>query len=49
VIIVEDRGRTDNMRRPSISAKYADPVQSGLTFTVEPGDEKVFDVTVDAL
>jgi hypothetical protein len=49
VIIVEDRGRTDSMRPPSISAKYADPAQSGLAFAVEPGDEKVFDVTVDAL
>jgi hypothetical protein len=48
VIIVEDRGRTDNMRPASISTKYADPAQSGLAFTVEPGEHKIFEVTVDA-
>jgi len=49
VIIVEDRGRTDNMRAASISAKYADPAQSGLNFSVAAGEEKTFDITLDPL
>ena len=49
VIIVEDRGRTDNMRPATISAMYADPSLSGLTLSVQAGESKEFDITVDPL
>jgi hypothetical protein len=48
VIVIEDRGQTDGMRPASIAAKYADPAQSGLAFSVAPGESKTFDITVDA-
>jgi hypothetical protein len=46
-IIMEDRGQTDSMRPPTIAARYADPAQSGLSFTLQPGEKKVVDITVD--
>ncbi len=48
VIIIEDRGQTDGMRPASIAGRYADPAQSGLAFTVAPGESKTFDITVEA-
>ena len=48
VIVIEDRGQTDGMRPATIAGKYADPAQSGLAFSVAPGEIKTFDITVDA-
>ena len=48
VIVIEDRGQTDGMRPASIAGKYADPAQSGLAFSVAPGETKTFDITVEA-
>lgn len=47
--IIEYRGRGDNMRPASISVKYGNPDESGLTFAISGGEEKVFDVVVDPL
>ncbi len=47
VAVVENRGMSDNMRPATISAKYSNPDQSGLSFTVVAGDDKVFDIVVD--
>ena len=45
--IIEYRGMGDNMRPASISLKYGNPDESGLTFAISGGEEKVFDVVVD--
>jgi hypothetical protein len=47
VMVIENRGRPDNMKPPTISDKFADPSRSGLTFSVQAGEDKVFDITVD--
>ena len=47
VIVMEYRGRPDNMKPPSIADKYADPASSGLMFSVQSGEDKVFDIAVD--
>jgi hypothetical protein len=46
--IIEFRGMGDNMRPASISTKYGNPDESGLAFAIAGGEEKVFDVVVDA-
>ena len=47
VVIMEMTGDRDSIRRPTIAAKYGNPEQSGLTFTVVAGEDTTFDVTVD--
>lgn len=46
--VIEFRGNGDNMRPASISTKYGNPDESGLAFAISGGEEKVFDVVVDA-
>jgi len=46
--VIEFRGTGDNMRPASIPTKYGNPDESGLTFAVAGGEEKVFDVVVDS-
>jgi len=47
VIIVEGRRELDSPQPQTISAKYRSPSSSGLRFSVKPGEETVFDVTLD--
>jgi hypothetical protein len=47
VIVLEDRGDPDQRKRPTIGAKYRDSATSGLIVSVEPGDSKEFNLTLD--
>jgi hypothetical protein len=47
VVILEDRGNPDERRPPSIAAKYRDPATSGLTLSVEAGESKELNLTLD--
>jgi hypothetical protein len=47
VIIVENRGDPDNRRPPAIAAKYGDARTSGLQVSVEAGETKQLNITLD--
>ena len=47
VVVLEKQAGRDAIRQPTIAARYGDPAQSGLSFTVAAGEKKTFDVTVD--
>jgi hypothetical protein len=47
VIIVENRGDPDNRRPPAIAAKYGDARLSGLQVSVEAGQTKQLNITLD--
>ena len=48
MIIIEDRGDVDAPAAKTIPRKYSDAATSGLSFSIKPGDEIVYDVTLDA-
>lgn len=47
VVVMENKPNRDSVVAPTIAAKYSDPSESGLTFTVTAGESKTFDVSVD--
>jgi len=47
VIVLEDRGDEINPRPATIAAKYSKPAMSGLKFSVQAGEKKTFDMTLD--
>ena len=47
VIVVEDRGDEINPRPATIASKYSKPATSGLKFSVQAGEKKTFDMTLD--
>lgn len=47
LIIIEDRGDVDEPAAKTIPRKYGDAATSGLSFSIKPGDEIVYDVTID--
>lgn len=47
VIILEDRGHGDEMRPATLPPRYGNPSQSGLSFTVGPGENKLYDITIE--
>jgi hypothetical protein len=46
VVILERKASRDAVTRPTIAAKFGDPAQSGLSFTVASGEHATLDVTV---
>lgn len=48
VIIMEARQTLDNAQPRSIAVKYRSPARSGLSLTVESGEDKELDWTLDA-
>ena len=47
VIVLEDRGDEINPRPATIAPKYSKPATSGLKFSVQAGEKKAFDMTLD--
>lgn len=47
VIVVENRGDPDNRRPPAIAAKYGDARTSGLQLSVQAGESKQLNITLD--
>jgi carboxypeptidase family protein len=47
VTVTEDRGPAENMRQPTVSAKYEIPSTAGLTYTVKPGGSNTYDIVLD--
>jgi hypothetical protein len=45
--IVENRGDIDHRRPPTIATKYKDPARSGLSVSVQPGESKELQLTLD--
>jgi hypothetical protein len=48
VVVMEKKASRDSVSQPTIAAKYGDPAQSGLSFAVEAGDAKSFDISIDS-
>jgi hypothetical protein len=47
VTVAEDRGEFENRRPPTISTKYRNAETSGLQFTINKGEDTVFEATLD--
>lgn len=47
VTVMENRGDEDHPSPPTVAQKYSLPGRSGLTFAVEPGGERTFDIVLD--
>lgn len=47
VMVVEDRGDEINPRPATIASKYSKLATSGLKFSVQAGEKKIFDITLD--
>ncbi len=47
VIILENRGDLESQAPATISARYQNKSTSGIEFTVEAGDSKQLDLTLD--
>jgi Carboxypeptidase regulatory-like domain len=48
VIVLEERGDEINPRPATIAAKYSKAATSGFKFSVQAGEKKTFDMTLDA-
>jgi hypothetical protein len=44
--LVEDRGGMDSMKPPQFPARYGNPSESLLSFSVAAGESKIFDIDV---
>ena len=47
VYLIEDRGLVEGQMKRTIARKYTDPRSSGLSFQIEAGENKTFDITTD--
>ena len=47
LIVAEDLGSISNPRKPTIDGKYANGKSSGLTFSVQSGEKREFNITLD--